>query len=90
MRLSWPARPRSYVALAVADQDVLTSGAGEVFDADELGMWIFRACPIGDGVPQRNRDEAPVAEIGGIGTAPADQDIGGARALERIVARAAI
>ena len=30
-----------YVALAVADQDVLTSGAGEVFDADELGMWIF-------------------------------------------------
>ena len=42
------------------------------------------------GSPSVDRDETHVAEIGGIGTAPADQDIGGARALERIVARAAI
>jgi hypothetical protein len=31
-----------------------------------------------------------VAEVDGVGAGPADQDIGGARALERIVARAAV
>ena len=61
------AQAPEHVAAAVADQDVLTSGAGEVFDAVELGVWILQTCPVRERVPQRNRDEALVAEVDGIG-----------------------
>ena len=79
-----------HVALAVADQDVLTGGAVDVLDADELRVRRFQTRPVGERIPERDRDEALVAEVDGVGAGPADQDIRGARALERIVACAAI
>src|SRR5262245_31643331 len=89
-QIVFPAQAAKHVRAAIADQDVLAGRAGEVLDADELRVWIFRTRPVGDGVPERDGDETPVAEVGGIGASPADQDIGGARTLERIVARTAV
>ena len=65
-------------------------GAVDVLDADELRVRRFQTRPVGERIPERDRDEALVAEVDRIAPGPADQDIGGARALERIVARAAV
>src|SRR4051812_15401794 len=88
-----------HVDAAIADQEVLVGGAGDVLDAAEM----IRDRPIGNIVGpgditvrgpaagQRDRDaDADTAVVGGIDAASADQGVGAADPLERVVAAAAV
>jgi len=51
MRYVLAGQARSTFALAVADQDVLTSGAVRFSMLMNLGVWSLLTCPVGMGSP---------------------------------------
>src|SRR4051812_15756867 len=88
-----------HVDAAIADQEVLVGGAGDILDAAEM----IRDRPIGHIVGpgditvrgpaagQRDRNaDVHAAVIGGIDAAAADQGVGAADSLERVIATAAV